>query len=106
VSILHNIRIEANADFALAVRWTEDGVVQPLSSAELTIAGVLEATVANGRITLDPVDGWATVFIPAAMLGALPAFAPADYDMLLTRTSDGRVKRALEGTATYSAGVS
>lgn len=110
MSVLHNIRIEANADFELAARWTNEAEVPyPINDAVLEIRDdtgdlILRADLANGRITIDG-DGWANVNIDESVLGSLTPWTQASYDLLVWRTADGFQKRLLEGKAIYSAGT-
>lgn len=113
----NNIRIEANATYVLAIRWTtEAGIPHELSDARMVVktqsdgTEVLTASVDNGLITLDPVvnddGGWARISIPPSSMAALTYYGVGVYDVVLERTSDGVWKRALEGSAVISRGVS
>lgn len=117
MSVPKQIRIEANADFEFATRWLDDdGVPIILSDAKMQIRStelspvvMVEASVTDGRITLNTEPGadggWAEIVIPVAAMTAFTVDGVAEYDLVVTRASDGRVRRLLEGDAIIDVGV-
>jgi len=110
------IRIDANADFEFWARWLrpppplDSGLPYILSDAWLQVrvsgasAVLLEATLGNNRVTLDSANGWAKIVIPKSAMTSLSAGA-ALYDLVVTRSSDGRVRRLLWGDVIISTGI-
>ena len=115
-----NIRIDLNADYELSVRWRPAsiaGVQQDphlLSDAEMQVrltedasTPLITASVDNGFITLDSeLNGaWANIVIPKATLELVTYYGVASYDIVVTRDSDSRIKRLLDGSAVLSQGT-
>lgn len=114
-TINKTIKIPTNADFELSVRWynssTQNGYL--LSDASFQVKEeegsepLLEATVSNGFMIIDDESNgaWATVLIPKEAMADLPYYGGALYDFVIVRDVDGRKKRAMEGKANVSKGI-
>lgn len=114
-------KFEANSTFSFAIRWTTDlGVPWDLSDAILTVkkeqsdeTPLIYASFGNGLIDIEAVSqvdgvysgGWATVTIPPTAMDALDYYGGGFWDMCIKRTIDGSWKRAVEGPAIISKGV-
>lgn len=110
------IRIDTNADFEMWARWLrplppeDTGLPYALSDAWMQVRltakspVLVEASVTNTRVTVNPTSGWAKIVIPKAAMSAMVSGA-ALYDLIVTRTSDGRVRRLLQGQAIIDTGV-
>lgn len=109
-----NLDIAVNEDLVFAERWTDEtGTPYLLSDAKLQVRHsiddtvvMLEASVTNGRITLDNVNGWATVFVDEEVLTAsFMSFGVMRFDLVVTRTSDAQTKVLGRGLARVRRGV-
>jgi hypothetical protein len=107
-----HILVRQNEDFIFAVRWKIGGVVQALSDASFTIrvrdesiAVIIEATVADGRLIIDG-DDWVRITIPVEDLELIGSLQPgAVYDIRVTRSPDGVRKVLLEGKVSFDFGA-
>lgn len=98
-----------NEDLEFSARWTDEvGNPYQLQAAYCQVRRdglaepLLDLSVGSG-ITLDPVDGWATVYVPAASLTEIePGFS--DFDLLLVR-DDGRRYRPIVGSVNFEEAV-
>ena len=111
MATIQNYVIYKNADWEVAARWESDGTPYILSDAELMIrradteAVLVSASVSGGEITLDGVNGWATVVVPEADWSGIEYTGNAIYDLKVTRSSDSRTKIILAGDVVVKKGV-
>lgn len=107
------IQFYDNADFAWSIRWVGPSGPYQLSNLAMNVrnepqdaAAILAATVANGRVVLGAApDWWATILIPMAVVRDSVWPDPvAGYDVVATRSIDGRVRRLVAGVALRQAG--
>lgn len=112
MSTQHRLRIDANADFDLSIRWLNDDGDEwhTLTDAAMQVRltedsddTILDASVGAGTITLES-EGWAHIHVPQADLASVSRTQAAVYDIILT-DSAGLMKRILEGAAVVSRGV-
>lgn len=111
------ISMATNEHFGYGVRWTDvDGTPYAINDARMQVRAsadsetvIVEASVDDGRITIEPVvgttGGWANVVIPDTVMSTVTYTGSIVYDVLVTRTSDGFVKRVAAGTGTIAQGV-
>lgn len=103
-----NITIDQGATFVKAYRWKVDGVAVDLTGytakmqvrkkASATSEVLLEASSANGRVTITALEGRVAIKIPDEITAALD-FSEAVWDLELTSPA-GDVKRLVQGTVT------
>jgi hypothetical protein len=111
VTAVQNFTVYKNADWELGVRWENDGTPYILSDAEMQARKedgnslLFSASVDGGEITLDAVDGWATIVVPEETLSAITHEGVAVYDIKVTRDSDSRTKILLSGNLIFRNGV-
>lgn len=122
---LQNKKLEANSTTYFSVRWKSSaGLPYELDDAVMQVRieeddedVLIEASVDNGRITLDPVTadpdtglmtvgGWCNVAIPPTSTSDIGYYGGAVYDLTVHRESDGHWKRLLEGGIIISRGIS
>ena len=111
MAIVQNYTIYKNSDFEVAAIWDDsDGNAYILSDGELKIrrkdtdAELVSLTSGDG-ITLDLVDGWATVVVSEAKWVGVDYTGTAYYDLKVTRNSDSRTKILLKGDLVIKQGV-
>jgi len=109
MAIIQNYTVRKNADFEFAARWESDGVPYILSAAEMKVRredtdGELihlyngsGGSTTVGNITLDGVDGWATVVIAEEDWIGESYTGIGNYDLVVTRQSDDRTKVLMAG---------
>lgn len=117
MTVSNPITMSTNETFEYAARWmSADGVPYDLSDARMQVRSdadsetvIVEASVDDGRITIEAVSGddggWARISIPDTVMATVTYTGAIVYDFLLTRSSDGAVKRAVAGSGTLNRGV-
>ncbi len=107
-----DIRLYSNADFdELSARWVDEaGTPFALAAVALQIRDrddnvVLEASLGNALITTASPDWWADIIIPAATIAAAEWTGVGRYDLVATRSVDGRTEMLVGGYVRISLGV-
>ena len=108
VARIANFVVEQGATFAKSFTWKEGGVAKDLTGytarmkARPSITSdtvLIDASTANGKITIDPLVGVIEVTVSATETAAM-TFTTAVYDLELV--SGAVVTRLVQGTLTLS----
>lgn len=109
MTIKKTFTVGLNEDLEFSARWVDNsGTPYILSAAYCQVRRddlaepLLDLSVGSG-ITLDAVDGWATIYVPSASLTEIqPGFS--DFDLVLVR-QDGRRYRPIVGSINFEEAV-